>query len=379
MTFKPGSARGVAGRGLRLKAPEQRLWLQFARLLAGVASVGVLVECLLLVAVVNRALNQLPPATSSALRDALLPGLGRGWPLTAAFSMVSVCALLLGVGVSIALALVAARRFAAPLEAAAESASRLIAGSLETRFPQLANASEIAGLLSNLNALAEWLERSERERAYANAAIAHELRTPVAALRARLAALQDGIFPVTEAELRKLSAQLETLARLTDDLQSLTLMTAAQISFESVPVKLSSLVRSVIDENEVMEPRLNLKINGDPSICGDPTRLRQLLTNLLRNAARHTPADGTVEVRLDTGQHWVSLSVSDSGEGVPADEMERIFEHFYRSDESRSRNSGGSGLGLAVVKSIAESHAGHASAKKSDLGGLEVRVRFPIL
>ncbi len=358
------------------------LWVQLARLLAAVATVGVLAECALLFGVVARTLERLPPETALAVRRALpIPGAGGDLSLAGQFALVSVCGLLLGVGVSLGLAVIAAKRFAAPLELAAVAAESLAGGKLETRIAPSAgsstDSSEVGRVLASFNAMAERLENTEAERRYANAAIAHELRTPIAAIRGRLAGIRDGVFEPSQAELEKILKPLETLTRLADDLQLVMLGEADALRLELQRLNLSALLEVIVTGIPEVARRIDLE--GEPTvmIVADPVRLTQAIGNVLENALRFTPPDQPVRVRLVSARGMARLSVADAGRGVAAAELERIFDRFYRGDASRSRDTGGSGLGLAVVRAVIESHGGEVKARRSDLGGLEIRMSLP--
>ena len=360
------------------------LWVQLARLLAAVATVGVLAECALLFGVVARTLERLPPETALAVRRALpIPSAGGDLSLAGQFALVSVCGLLLGVGISLALAVIAAKRFAAPLEQAAAAAESLAGGKLETRIASSAGASagssEVGRVLMSFNAMAERLENAEAERRYANAAIAHELRTPIAAMRGRLAGIRDGVFAPSQAELEKIFQPLETLTRLADDLQLVMLGEADAFSLQLGHLNLSALLEETVAGLREVGRWIDLEVEREVMVAADPVRLTQAINNVLENALRFTPPDRPVRVRLVNASRVALLSVADAGRGVAAGELERIFDRFYRGDASRSRDTGGSGLGLAVVRSVIESHGGHVEARRSDLGGLEVRLHVPVV
>ncbi len=361
------------------KKPSVRLWVQLAWLLTLVAAAGVLVECLLLLGIVSRALERVPASTAAAFRAAVLPDLGGQLPLTALFGLASLCGLLLGGGVSLILALGVAKRLASPLEEAASAAHALSGGKLETRVEvSPALSGELRRLLESFNEMAQRLQRLDATRRYTNAAIAHELRTPIAAMRGRLAGIRDGVFQPSPAELGKLLIPLETLVRLSDDLQAVMEAETSGFTLHYATLDLGVCLEELVAGLVMLGGReLNLECQSGVRVTGDAVRLRQAVTILIENAFQHTPSDRQVRLRLEACDNLAVISVGDAGQGVSEIECERIFEAFYRGDPARTRNSrSGSGLGLTVARSIIESHGGTIAAGRADLGGLEVTIRL---
>jgi two-component system, OmpR family, sensor histidine kinase BaeS len=283
------------------------------------------------------------------------------------------------------LATVFARRLAQPLEAVSIAAKKMRGGDLSARAP--VPPSNITGepedLATNFNAMAESLERQERERKNMVADIAHELRTPIGVMQAKLEAIEDGVFPLSLEEIKKLSKQTQLLARLVQDLRTLSLADAGQLQLETRKFNLASKVREITSgfEPSAQQKRVKLEVRAPEKLelHGDPDRIAQVLSNLLDNALRYTPEHGTVRISLQSSQNTARVTVSDSGQGLPPESLEHVFDRFYRVDESRNRSSGGSGLGLAIARTILELHGGKISVKNRLEGGAEFVCALPVV
>jgi two-component system, OmpR family, sensor histidine kinase BaeS len=238
-------------------------------------------------------------------------------------------------------------------------------------------SDEIYLLASEFNSMAAALEQEQLERRAFIAAIAHEVRTPLTVLRARLETLQDGT-PLEPEDTAQMLVQTNRLSRLMTDLGTLSMADSGQLNLNLMNVELVSLCEEMIDafQAKALEKQIALQLEtSQPEIemNADPDRLAQVIGNLLENAIRHTPETGTVQVKLEA----TSLSVVDSGAGFPKASLElglegtqRVLERFYRAEGSRNRSSGGSGLGLAIAHAIMKLHAGQLHASNGNNGGV---------
>ncbi len=238
-------------------------------------------------------------------------------------------------------------------------------------------SDEVYLLASEFNAMASALEQEQLERRAFIAAIAHEVRTPLTVLRARLETLQDGTRLEAE-DTAQMLLQTNRLSRLMTDLGTLSMADSGQLNLNLMNVELVSLCEEMIDafKDKALERHIVLKLETSQpeiEINADPDRLAQVIGNLLENAIRHTPETGTVQIKLEP----TSLSVADSGAGFPKASLElgsegiqRVLERFYRADGSRNRSLGGSGLGLAIAHAIMQLHAGHLHASNGSSGGV---------
>jgi len=282
-----------------------------------------------------------------------------------------------GLVLSVAVAVNLARRILVPLNSVTDSIRRVARGDLGARAVAGDRSLHEAALLAdNFNALADELQRVTNEQAIWNAAIAHELRTPVTVLRGRLQGLAEGVFKPDEAQFRSLLTQVEGLTRLIEDLRVVSLADGGHLSIEIRDADLAADVRAVVDvfahslQAAGQHPVLDLDTRR---MRCDPVRIRQALLALLENARRHAvPGAIRIQTRIEGGM--CRLRVDDDGPGIPADFAPHVFKAFRRVDESQP---GGSGLGLAVVAAIAHAHHGEAVCVPTGTGGTRFEVQWP--
>ncbi len=292
--------------------------------------------------------------------------------------MISLVILLLSVGVATLLA----RRISGPIKALSHQTEALASGDYRRRMP-VRTRDEIGQLCENFNKLAQALEAHEQSRANWIADISHEMRTPVSVLKAQIEAMQDNVRPLDQKGLALLHQKVSGLSRLIDDLFELTLSDVGALSYHKSALSLDQLttlcVEQYMTKAEDAGLMLSLYITDDRpvTIHGDPARLEQLLSNLLENAIRYTDAGGKIEVELQKHAESVILLIRDSAPTVAPALRDVIFERLHRLESSRSRNTGGAGLGLAIARNIVLAHQGTIQAEDSPLGGLTIRVELP--
>jgi two-component system sensor histidine kinase BaeS len=243
--------------------------------------------------------------------------------------------------------------------------------------------AEIAELHRDINGMAASLERFESSRQRWIAQLSHELRTPLAVLRGEIEALVDGVRPLDRAALGSLQEEVRRLARLVEDFHLLALSGLRQLPCEFGPVAPAALLQAVAERVSVRAAALGLQLDRDlpevlPDAAWDADRVTQLLGNLLENSLRYTEAPGRVRLSARAVADAVQIRLEDSPPGVPAADLERIFDPLYRVDASRSRALGGSGLGLAIARAIAEGHGGTLRAEASSLGGVCMILTLPL-
>lgn len=276
-----------------------------------------------------------------------------------------------------------ARVIARPVDEVSKAAQLVASGDLSARARQWPGNVELINLTRNFNQMASGLDLLERERREMIADIAHELRTPLAVVQARLDAFEDKVLEPTPQELALMSTQIGLLTRLVSDLRTLSLAEAGRLPLQLAPLDLSALTSRIgqtfVSKAQAAGIALHLATSaGELPIRADRDRLGQVLVNLLENALRYTPPGGQVSVSVGTGAAQALLSVRDSGPGFPAGSERQVFTRFFRADESRTRDSGGSGLGLAIVAAIIGAHGGAVTARNLLSGGAEVEVRLPL-
>lgn len=280
------------------------------------------------------------------------------------------------------LAFVFARSLAGPIQAVSTAASRLARGDLKARIPNPRGQDETARLAQNFNHMAESLEKLEAERKAMIADIAHELRTPLTVMQGRLEAIQDGVIDLKASEIDRLHNQTRLLSRLVEDLRTLSLADAGKLTLERRSLDLREVVRTVAAnfqaQAEARSIRLELKLPARPlTTQADPDRMAQVIGNLIANALAHTPEGGVVTVSAEVSSKEVQVRVSDTGPGIPPEALLKVFDRFYRAEASRSRQTGGSGLGLSIVKALVELHGGKVGVQNRPVGGAEFVIQLP--
>ncbi len=226
----------------------------------------------------------------------------------------------------------------------------------------------VRGLVASFNAMAERLDRSRADRQALLADVTHELRTPLTVVAGGLEAMLDGIHPMDEDHVAPLLAQATMMDRLLDDLRTLSLAEVGALALHREPVDVCALAREVVAAHAATAAArgVGLDAAGDASLVTsvDPVRVREILANLVTNALRHTPDGGwvTVDVRATDGE--ALLSVTDTGEGIAAADLGRVFDRFHRRADS-----GGSGLGLAIVRDLAGVHGGTVDVRSDGVPG----------
>ncbi len=269
----------------------------------------------------------------------------------------------LGMGVmALLIAAFIARQITAPLKQLTEGADQVARGNLAVRVP-VQGGDDLARLSIAFNRMALALEQQHHLRHRLMNDIAHELRTPLSVIQAHAEALMDGVFPLTPENIRPIHEQTVLLRRLVNDLRELALAEAGELQIQRDTVDMAALmertVQSMSPTAEAKRVHLTLERPSHPLwVKGDAQRLEQVLLNLLSNAIRHTPSGGKVTVRIWQKGGEVYCQVTDTGEGIPPEDLPHVFERFWRGDRSRSRGTGGTGLGLAIVRKWVESHRG---------------------
>ena len=278
-----------------------------------------------------------------------------------------------------------ARKALAPVARLRALAREVTADRLDRRLEVANPADELGGLALTINEMIGRLERSFAEIRRFTADASHELRTPLTALRAEaeVALSRPAVAPEQQALLGSILEECERLTRLTDQLLALAREDAG-VGPPLAPeeVDLTSLVTAVA---ETMRPlaearAIRLHVTGGPArVRGDRARLRQVFYNLMDNAIKYTPNGGMVEVRVESSRTGAVATIRDTGIGIPAEHLPRVFDRFYRVDRARGREQGGTGLGLSIARSIVAAHGGHIDLNSTPGQGTTARVELPSL
>ncbi|WP_250002883.1 HAMP domain-containing sensor histidine kinase [Actinoplanes sp. M2I2] len=272
--------------------------------------------------------------------------------------------------VTIVVTVLVGRRLVRPLRALTEAADR------HTPAP-VSGHDEIGRLARALNDSAERRDRAETQRRAMVSDVAHELRTPLTNIRSWLEAAQDDLAPTDAQLLSLLHEEAMLLQHVIDDLSDLAAADAGTLRVHPAPTPVADVLTQVADGHRAAADtagvRLRTGIEGDPVVTADPVRLRQLVGNLVSNAIRHTPPGGTVTVEA----HDTTVTVRDTGIGIAPENLPKVFDRFWRADESRSRATGGSGLGLPIARKLAEAHGGTLTVESTPGEGATFTLRLP--
>ncbi|PKN11608.1 MAG: two-component sensor histidine kinase [Deltaproteobacteria bacterium HGW-Deltaproteobacteria-4] len=270
-----------------------------------------------------------------------------------------------------------------PIKELTGGTSKLIAGQFKTRISVMTN-DELGQLSCDFNNLAMTLEENEKARQQWVADISHELRTPLAVLYSDIEALQDGIRHPSPQNLAILHEETVHLRRLVDDLYELSMSDIGALTYKKVMVDPVSILKGSIElfEQRLSQNKIRLTVdlpaNLAISVLADPDRLQQLFTNLLENSLRYTDTPGLLEIHMLVNKSSVFFHFEDSAPSVSPSQLPKLFDRLYRGEESRNRTKGGAGLGLAICKNIVEAHHGKIDANISSLGGLDIKIEFPL-
>ncbi len=285
------------------------------------------------------------------------------------------------VAAALVLAFLLAQTLSGPLRRIRLAAQRIERGDLATRV-ELGGGAELQAVGHALNRLAETLEHEEELRKESVADLAHELRTPVSGLLSRIEAAQDGVLEDEAANLEAMHAETLRLVRLLDDLAKLAEAERPGLLLEKRPLDLAAVARR---EAEAFAPRFAEKGIGfatelEPvDVSGDPDRLSQVAANLLSNALRYTELGGEVRLRVGREAGSAVLEVTDTGIGIAPDDLKHVFTRFWRGEKSRSRATGGTGIGLAIVRELVRAHDGRIDVESTLGQGSRFRVLLPQL
>jgi signal transduction histidine kinase len=309
---------------------------------------------------------------------------GAGWLIAGRFgltgSLAALPALLvmLATGGLVVVMLRTMRHLASPLRAVMDAADRVADGNYGARVNEY-GSPPMRALAHSFNTMAERLQNADRLRRDLMADVAHELRTPLSVLQGRLEGLMDDVYPRDDQQLARLLEETHVLSRLVEDLRTLALSEAGALRLQKESTDLVALIQDVVrslqPEADRKSVALSVTASSDNAILDlDPVRIREVLTNLLSNGLRHTPGGGDVKLVVNDTTEDVAVSVSDSGEGIPTEEVERIFDRFYKGSTSR-----GSGLGLTIARSIVTAHGGNIKASSQRGRGTSVDFTLPRL
>ena len=292
-----------------------------------------------------------------------------------------VCGIIAGM-LSLGMIQLLARGMTSPLRDMASATRAMARGEYDRRVVE-SSRDEVGELARAFNRMAAELAEVDRMRKDLIANVSHELRTPLTALQATLENIVDGVAPADQATLQTMHAQTQRLGRLVEQLLDLSRLESRSVPLNLQPFAVKPMLEQTVRESKLgpdRGARIAIRLTVEPAdlaIVGDAERVHQVVTNILHNALRHSPSDGSIEVMARTNSHGVRIEVSDEGPGIPTEEAGRVFERFYRSDQARTSRDGGSGLGLAIAKWIVDMHGGDIRAEPRTPHGCRMVVTLP--
>jgi signal transduction histidine kinase len=289
---------------------------------------------------------------------------------------------LLAVAIALILTFVLSRRILAPVKALTHASRRLGKGDFSQRV-HFKGKGEVGELAQSFNSMADNLEHAEQLRRNMVADAAHELRTPLSNLSGYLEAIRDGVIKPDPDTIRSLDEEASSLSRLVNDLQELSLADAGELKLARQKEDISKLIKQVLAVLQPQAAAKGLMISTSlpdrlPPTNIDQHRIRQVLRNLLENAVAHTSQGGSITVTAWQQDNQIKISMVDTGEGIPVEDLPNIFERFYRVDKSRTRATGGSGLGLTIAKRLVEAHDGKIEVESEPGKGSTFTFTLPI-
>ncbi|WP_299580320.1 ATP-binding protein [uncultured Microbulbifer sp.] len=314
-----------------------------------------------------------PPALSKKYEQGFIQEQSR------TFALISIATFI----ITLAIALPLAWQLVRPIRRLAEATHRLTSGDYKTRI-DIERRDELGQLSADFNRLATTLEANEHARNRWMADISHELRTPLAVLKGQIEALQDGVRTASPKNLDILHNKIRQLSRLINDLYELSLSDAGALNYCKTDLPLGPLLSSMVEDfrsafaQKNIELQLHNKLSDSKLIYADEARLQQLFGNLLTNSLRYTDSGGQLNVSTRAEAQTAIITFADSSPGVTSADIPHLFDRLYRTDYSRSRGTGGAGLGLSICQNIVKAHEGSISASSSRLGGLEISIFLPL-
>ncbi|KNY28079.1 sensor histidine kinase [Pseudobacteroides cellulosolvens] len=293
--------------------------------------------------------------------------------------------LLIGIGIftmlfSLVLGSIIARRLSSPISRVIRSAQSIAKGYFSDRVLERSNTKEICQLTSTINNLAGTLEKQEVLRKRIGADVAHELRTPLATLQSHMEAMIDGIWKPDAERLKSCHEEIIRINKMVGDLEKLARYESESLVLNKTSFDISELIYRIVlnFEPEFKNKDIKLAFNGESEeVFADKDKISQVVINLVSNALKYTPEGGVVNISVKGAEDITEISVKDNGPGIPEEDLPFIFERFYRADKSRNRLTGGSGIGLTIVKAITEAHKGRIEVQSRVDYGTEFILSLP--
>jgi signal transduction histidine kinase len=274
-----------------------------------------------------------------------------------------------------------ARGLVTPIKRITDTANAIKEGNLSART-EMGGRDEISQLGATLDAMAESIETDRELERRLTTDVAHELRTPLMAMQATIEAIVDGVLPADDVRLSTVNSEVIRLGRLVEALLRLSRLENRSVALKEEELDLGELIAGLVLSHEMLIEAADLSIEfkseNDVKVLGDADLLRQATANLISNAVRYTPSGGLITVEVKRGQMMAQIIVTDTGMGISEDDIKHVFSRFWRADAGRNRESGGLGVGLAVVKEIVDRHHGWVNVESILEGGTTFTIYIPL-
>ncbi len=282
---------------------------------------------------------------------------------------------------SLMLGIYMAKQLSGPIKTVTKVSRQIAKGNFEDRIKETSTTTEILELAGTINSLAETLEKQEALRKRLTSDVAHELRTPLATLQSHIEAMLDGVWECDAARLTSCHEETQRLSKIVNSLEQLTRYESENLILDKKHFMVTELIRRMANNFETVlkTKNITLELKGaDQDIFADEDKISQILVNLIANAIKYTPEGGAITIETARSALEVSITVSDTGIGISPSDLPNIFERFFRVDQSRTHDTGGSGIGLAIVKSLVLAHHGSIEAESEVGKGSSFRIHLPI-
>jgi signal transduction histidine kinase len=298
--------------------------------------------------------------------------------LLARFGIVPVAALAVGfVVILVAIAAGIMRRMTLPMDTLVDAAGRIESGDYSAQVPER-GSPDLRSVARAFNSMSSRLKANDEQRRSFLADITHELRTPLSVIRGQVEAIGDGMYPADPAHLAPILDATQALERLVEDLRTLVLTDAGSLVLNKEPTDLAALLAEIVESFKPQADAAHLTLESELATDlaqaeVDPARIRSVIGNLLSNAIRHTPPEGSIKVALSRSGDKAVVTVADTGEGIAPELLPHVFERFVKGAESN-----GSGLGLAIAHDIAEAHGGTLEVESQNGSGTRLKLSLPL-
>jgi signal transduction histidine kinase len=297
------------------------------------------------------------------------------------FNNILVAVAIISIISSIALGIFMSRRITRNLTNVINTTKEIAHGNYKNRIQEKSSTKEIIDLIETVDDLALRLDKQEKLRKDLTSDVAHELRTPITTLQTHLEAVKDGIFKLDETRINSLYEETIRISKIVNDLDNLTKYDNNNIVLNKNNFNVKKAILAIVKnfEREAKNKNIMIKVIGnDLNILADRDKITQVFINLISNSLKYTKDNGYIDVEIERSDEFIKISVKDNGIGISENDLPYIFERFYRADKSRTRATGGSGIGLSIVKNIVDIHHGYITVDSKINKGTCISIFLPL-